>query len=95
MRLGTMGAVMLLAATLAACGSDDDGNCSLDCGEILVVYSCATGNRKIGLTFCPNTIGEVASSRTEYENGHIVTCDLNCGGPGGMCGDDTGATCDF
>jgi hypothetical protein len=95
MRLSLALFTVLLVTTLAACGSDDGGNCSLDCGEILVVYSCATADRQIQLTFCPTGGFEVSSSRTEYENGHVVTCDLNCAGSGGTCGDDSGATCDF
>ena len=82
------------------CGSSDEcvggacaggSVCRVTCDGAEFSYSCGSGSSTSNISYCSN--GNVSSTVVRYDNGHTVTCLMNCSGAGGTCWDDTGSSC--
>ncbi|GEM_PF-4651185 len=77
-----------------------NGQCGFyHCSSAVADYSCASNAHTQQATYnldCSDA-GEPYGSTLviTYDNGRVVTCDAACSGYGGVCRDDTGATCEM
>ncbi len=77
-----------------------NGQCGFfHCSSVAADYSCASSSRTQQDTYnldCSDA-GEPYGSTLviTYDNGRVVTCNAACSGYGGICQDDTGATCEM
>lgn len=76
-----------------------NGQCGFfHCSSSAADYSCASGASTQQETYnrdCSDA-GEPYGSTLviTYDNGRVVTCNAACSGYGGICQDDTGASCE-